>query len=277
MAVALKSPKTTEKQWQAYVKSIEQGGPKSPKMEALRPFMGSRGKILKRNTRSNKQKEAFNAAVKDIQKTYGRKTKAPFSKAQRQSETFAKNQAKKAVKAKQKKQHKKQTGEAATKGLKKVAEDAIKEAEGKYSKMLDILMEGSQQLLSAKVRYEIYKKMDEENFSDEDIKAFIDKLLETLQDIPDEAKELAKQDDYAQALIQLSEFSGAEKEDFNAMFYAMTGASADEHGDIKAAIKYWEENNGGMSFAQFWDELEMYNDKGNPDNWEEILNNEDED
>ena len=276
MAVALKSPKTTEKQWRAYVKSLEQGGPKSPKMEALRPFMGARGTILKRNTRSNKQRKAFNAAVKDIQKTYGRKTNSPFSKTQKQSETFAKNQAKKAVKEKQKKQHKKQTGEAKTKGLKKVAEDAIKKAEDKYSKMLDILMEGSQQLLSAKVRYEIYKKMDDENFSEEDIKAFIEKLLETLQDIPEEAKDLAKQDDYVQALMQLTEFSGAEKEDFNAMFYAMTGASADEYKDIKAAIKYWEENNNGMSFAQFWGELEMYNDKGEPENWKEILNNEED-
>lgn len=268
MAVALKSPKTTEKQWRAYVKSLEQGGPKSPKMEALRPFMGARGTILKRNTRSNKQREAFNAAVKDIQKTYGRKTKEPFSKAEKQKQTAARN----AVKKHQRKQHKKQTGKPLTKTAKKIAEDAA----NKYSKMLDILTEGSQQLLSAKVRYEIYKQMDAEGFSEEDIKAFIEKLLETLQDIPEEAKELAKQDDYVQALMQLAEFSGAEKEDFNAMFYAITGANAYEQEDIMEAIRYWEDNNNGMSFAQFWGELEMYNDKGNPDNWEEILNNEGE-
>lgn len=268
MAVALKSPKTTEKQWQAYVKSLEQGGPKSPKMEALRPFMGARGGILKRNTRSNKQREAFNAAVKDIQKTYGRKTKAPFSKAEKQKQTAARN----AVKKHQKQQHKKQTGKPLTKTAKKIA----KEAEDKYSKMLDILTAGSQQLLSAKVRYEIYKQMDAEGFSEEDIKVFIEKLLETLQDIPEEAKELTKQDDYIQTLMQLAEFSGSEKEDFNTMFYALTSVEADEQEDIKEAIRYWEENSNGMSFAQFWGELEMYNDKGNPDNWEEILNNEED-
>lgn len=263
MKTRLKSPKTIEKQWKAYVKSLEQGWPKSPKMEALRPFMGARGKILKRNTRSNKQRAAYNKAVEDIQKTYKKKTKQPFIKAEKQKKTAARN----AVKKHQKKQHKKQTGTPLTKTAKKIAQ----EAEDKYSRMLDILTEGSQQLLSSKVRYEIYKKMDAEGVSDEDIKAFIEKLLETLEDIPEEAKELAKNDDYVQTLMQLSEFSDAEKDNFQAMFVAMIQSEEEDQEDIKTAIRWWESNDTGMSFAQFWAELEMYNDKGNIDNYEEIV------
>lgn len=266
MAVALKSPKTTEKQWRAYVKSLEQGGPKSSKMEALRPFMGARGNILKRNTRSNKQREAFNAAVKDIQKTYGRKTKAPFSKAEKQKQTAARN----AVKKHQRKQHKKQTGKPLTKTAKKIAEEAA----NKYSKMLDILTEGSQQLLSAKVRYEIYKVMDEEEVSDEDIEAFIDKLLEILDDIPEEAKELNRQDDFYEVLLKIRDMGITDLEDIKTMFIALAD-HPDDHDSVLEAIDYWQENNNGMGFTQFYDELEQYNEMWDRGNWAEILGEED--
>ena len=49
--------KTLQKQWKAYVKQLEQTNIKIPAMEALRPFMGARGGVLKRQTRSKKQKE----------------------------------------------------------------------------------------------------------------------------------------------------------------------------------------------------------------------------
>jgi len=61
--------KTLQKQWKAYTKQFEQTNIKIPELEALRPFMGARGGVLKRQTRSKKQKEAFKqaaAGVKDI-------------------------------------------------------------------------------------------------------------------------------------------------------------------------------------------------------------------
>lgn len=273
MAVKLRSPKQTEKQWAAYVKALEKGGPVSPKMEALRPFMGARGGILKRETRSNKQKEAFNAAVAGVQQTHGKHaTPAHFtSKSEKARATRAKN----AVKQHQKQQKKKQTGKPLTKTAKKIAEDAAK----KYDEMLAILTEGSQKLLSAKVRYEIYRAMDEQNVSSEDIAAFIRKLLATLKDIPEEASDLAKGDDYISALMALSEAGDTEQEDFTAMFTAITSVSRDDHENVMNAVRYWEdpENNpSGMSFAQFWAELESYNDLGSEDNYREILGSEED-
>lgn len=267
MAVKLKPVKTIEKQWKSYVKSLEKGGPKSQKMEALRPFMGKKGNVSKRATRSNKAKAAMNEAIKGVKQSYGtRYAEGTFTdKNRKQQATRAKN----AAKAYQRKQHKKQ-GAPLTKGAKKYVE----EQQRKYDEMLDILTVGSQKMLSSKVRYEIYVKMDAENVSAEDIKAFIEKLLETLNDIPEEAQELAKQDDYVNALMDLSEMAGVEMNDFREMFMALTGADPDDRDDIMEAIRYWQEpdnNESGMSFEQFWNELQYYNDKGNVDNWREIL------
>ena len=273
MALNLKAPKQITKLWKSYIESLKSGGHKSTKMEALRPFMGARGGILKRNTRSAKQKEAFNAAAQEVQKQYGRKTsqRAFTEKQEKQRATRATN----AAKEYQKKQKKKQTGKALTRGAKKYVE----EQQRKYDEMLDILTSGSQKLLSSKVRYEIYKAMDAENISAEDIQAFIDKLLATLGDIPEEAAELAKQDSFVDALIKLTHASNAEMSDFSAMFTAITMVDADQQDDVMHAVQYWQEpenNPSGMSFGQFWNELQNYNDLGSKDNYAEILGSEEE-
>ena len=271
MAVKLKPVKTIEKQWKSYVKSLEKGGPKSAKMEALRPFMGKKGNVSKRATRSNKAKAAMNEAIKGVKQAYGtRRKEGTFTeKNRKQQATRAKN----AAKAYQRKQHKKQ-GAPLTKGAKKYVE----EQQRKYDEMLDILTVGSQKMLSSKVRYEIYVKMDAENVSAEDIQAFIEKLLATLNDIPEEAQELAKQDGYISALEELAAFSEAEKEDFSAMFTAMTSVDVGDQENISNAIRYWqdpENNPSHMGFEQFWNELQTYNDLGNEDNYREILQEED--
>ncbi|MBR5279500.1 MAG: hypothetical protein IKU26_00835 [Clostridia bacterium] len=274
MVVKLKPVKTIEKQWKSYLKSLEKGGYKSPKMEALRPFMGKSGNVLKRQTRSNRQKAAFNKAAEGVKETFG--TSRPWSKKPRQSEKHSKQQAtreKTAAKEYQRKQ-KKKIGGKLTKGAKKYVE----EQQRKYDEMLDILTVGSQKMLSSKVRYEIYVKMDAENVSAEDIENFIKKLLATLNDIPEEAQELAKQDGYISALQELAEFSSAEMADFSAMFTAMTSVDVEDQENISNAIRYWqdpENNQSHMGFEQFWNELQTYNDLGNEENYREILQEED--
>ena len=80
--------KTLQKQWKAYVKQLEQTNIKIPAMEALRPFMGARGGVLKRQTRSKKQKEAFKAAAAGVKETLGRKTSADAIKAAQKKAKF---------------------------------------------------------------------------------------------------------------------------------------------------------------------------------------------
>jgi len=263
--------KTLQKQWKAYTKQFEQTNIKIPELEALRPFMGARGGVLKRQTRSKKQKEAFKQAAAGVKDILGKKTGAAAikqaqkkAKFERQRKTAGKNAA--IEDARQQHKKKPEEGKPLTDRAKKIAE----EAEKKYSRMVDILDKGSRDLLSAKVRYEIYKVLYEENVSDEDIEEFIDKLLETLDDIPDEAKELNKQDDFYETLLYLRGIEVEDRDDLKTMFVAMVD-HPDDHDSVLDAIDYWQENNSGMGFTQFYDELETYNEMWEPENWAEIL------
>ena len=263
--------KTLQKQWKAYVKQLEQTNIKIPEMEELRPFMGARGKVLKRQTRSKKQKEAFKQAAAGVTGILGRKSSAAaMQKAQKEAkfEQQRKTAGRNAATKDARKQHKKKPEEG--KPLTKRAQQVAREAEEKYSRMVDILDKGSRDLLSAKVRYEIYKVLDEEEVSDEDIEAFIDKLLDTLDDIPEEAKELNQQDDFYEVLLYLRGIGVEDREDLKAMFVMLVDHQ-DDHDNVLDAIDYWQENNSGMGFTQFYEELETYNDMWEPDNWAEIL------
>lgn len=269
--------KTLEKQWKTYLKQLEQTNIKIPEMEELRPFMGKRGGVLKRQTRSKRQKEAFKQAAAGVKGILGRKTSAAAikqaqkeAKFEQQRKTVGRNAATKDAR----RQHKKKPEQ--DKPLTKRAAQVARDAEDKYSRMVDILDKGSRDLLSARVRYEIYKVLDEEEVSDDDIEAFIDKLLEILDDIPEEAKELNQQDDFYEILLYLRGTGVEDREDLKAMFVMLVDYP-DEHDNVLDAIDYWQENNNGMGFTQFAEELEQYNDMWEPDNWAEILGEEEED
>lgn len=269
--------KTLEKQWKAYVEAQKTSNIKIPEMEALRPFMGARGGVLKRNTRSKKQKEAFKQAAAGVKGILGKKSSAAAikqaqkeAKLEKQRRTAGRNAATRDAR----RQHKKKPEEG--KPLTKRAQKVAQEAERKYSRMVDILDKGSRSILNAKVRYEIYKTLDEEEVNDEDIEEFIDKLLETLGDIPEEAKALNARDDFYDVLMQIRDMGIEEKDDLKDMFVALVDYP-DNTEDLFSAIDYWQENNqAGMGFGQFMEQLEGYNEMWEPDNWAEILQVEDE-
>lgn len=272
----IKSTKTIEKQWKEYVKQLEQTNIKIPEMEALRPFMGARGGVLKRQLRSRKQREAFKQAAAGVKGVLGRKTSAAAVKAAQKKAKFEKQKStagRNAATKDARRQHKKKPEEG--KPLTKRAQKVAKEAEEKYSRMVDILDKGSRDLLSAKVRYEIYKVLDEEEVSDEDIAEFIDKLLETLDDIPEEAKELNRQDDFYQVLLKIRDMGVTDVDDMKTMFVALADHPSD-HDNVLQSIDYWQDHKNGMSFTQFYKELEDYNDMWESDNWAEILGTEEE-
>lgn len=264
--------KTLVKQWKSYLSNLAQTGHTLPEMEALRPFMGARGNVLKRQTRSKKQQAAFKQAAAGVKAKHGTKRSAAYfkktAKFRKQQETFAKNQAT----AKARQQHKKKPDFSGP--LSESAKRTIKEAEDRYARMVDILDRGSRKALSAKVRYEVYANEDLEEVSDEDLAEFFDKMIEALEDIPEEAKILNKQDDFYQVLIKLQEMGIEEKEDLKAMFKALVDYPTD-HDSVLEAIDAWQDYNpNGIGFDQFMDQLEGYNDMWNPDNYEEILQTE---
>lgn len=270
--MARNSNKLLIKQWISYNEALKNSSVTIPEMEALRPFMGARGGVLKRQTRSKKQKAAFNNAKQAIKEKHGTKYSAEHwkqeqkkAKTAKQKKTAGQNAAIKRAR----KQHKKKPD--FNKPLSKAAQKTIEEAEQKYSRMIDILDKGAKGVLSTKVQYEIYKILDEQNVSDDDIEEFITKLLETLEDIPEEAKLLSSQDDFYSTLATIRDMNVEDKENLQAMFVALVNNPDDRDG-VLSSIDYFQENNDiGMGYEQFYNRLMEYNDPWNTDNYMEVL------
>ena len=325
MAQKFKPAKSVERQWKVYLEQLEQTGTKLPEYEALRPFMGKRGRVLKSKTRSKKAQEAYTQAQKRVQTQHGNRlgakgmqaamtarSQANAAKMAKGAETFAENIAKKqlgqtktkkqkqqeaAQKDKTKRQKQKQTPdkpeakkpapEAERPSMKEAAKKALEEAQEAlrkaqadydYAEMVEEFNKGAEIGLSAKVIYEIRKTMEAQGFSQEDIDKFINKVISSYEDIPDEAKELFKEDSFGNVIVEFIGMSEVEQEDFSAMIGAYLTVDDEDRESVLDAIRYWQENGQNtMGFSQFWDELQTYNDIGNRSNWEEILGEDQED
>ena len=161
------------------------------------------------------------------------------------------------------------------------AKQAVKEAEAAlaaaranldYAEMVEEFNKGAEIGLSAKVIYEIRKTMEAQGFSQEDINKFINKILASANDVPEEARALYAEDDFGNVILQMIEFNEAEQADFSKMVGAYIMADLEDQETVTDAIRYWQENGQDtMSFGQFWEELNEYNDWTDPENWEEIL------
>lgn len=323
MAQKFKPAQSVERQWKVYLEQLEQTGTKLPEYEALRPFMGKRGRVLKSKTRSKKAKEAYTQAQKRVQTQHGNRlgakgmqaamtarSQANAAKMAKGADTFAENIAKKALgqtktkkqkqeaaqqkqKTKRQKQNQNKQGgkkpepEAARPSMKEAAKKALEEAQEAlrkaqadydYAEMVEEFNKGAEIGLSAKVIYEIRKTMEAQGFSQEDIDKFINKVISSYQDIPDEAKDLFKEDDFGNVIVEFIAMSEVEQEDFSAMIGAYLTVDDEDRENVLDAIRYWQENGQNtMGFSQFWEELQTYNDIGERSNWEEILGEDQED
>lgn len=327
MAKKFQPAQSVERQWKVYLEQLEQTGTKLPEYEALRPFMGKRGRVLKSKTRSKKAREAYTQAQKRVQSQHGNRlgakgmqaamtarAKANAEKTARGSFTHAVNEAKKKlgqIKTREQKQEeaqkkqkqktkrqkqkpdsekserKKPEPEAARPSMKEAAKKALEEAQEAlrkaqadydYAEMVEEFNKGAEIGLSAKVIYEIRKTMEAQGFSQEDINKLINKVISSYQDIPDEAKELFKEDDFGNVIVEFISMSEVEQEDFSAMIGSYLTVDEEDRENVLDAIRYWQENGQNtMGFSQFWEELQSYNDIGERSNWEEILGEDQED
>lgn len=214
-------------------------------------------------------------------------------RAEKQKEEERKQEREKEKEKKPKKKPDQETPPEKPKSMKEKAQDALKAAEEKaaqaqmeleqarrdlhFAELIEEFQKGSHEKLSNKIIYEIYKYLESQGVEPEDIDAYIEKLIATMNDIPDEARALWSDDEFAQVLIQVSEFRDAEREDFSAALNAVVQSEKEDVEDVIEAIRYWsnpENNQRGMSFAQFWEEAQGYNEPFNASNWEEILEDE---
>lgn len=320
--------KAVERQWKIYLETLEDTGVELPEMEALRPFMGKRGRVLKRAVRSKAAQAAYKEAEQGVKQKFGNRAgSAAITKAMQAQDN--KNRAEKAVESHRRKRlqaatrgRRDQEGEAPeTQGAPEVkpeetpedkvtpkeepkaepapekeeslvdkAKRALREAEEAaaaaqlaveqaksdlyFAKLIEEFQKGSREKLSNKVIYEVYVNLEVQGVAPEDIDAYIDKLKETVNDIPDEALALWEEDEFAMVLTAMYEFDEQEKEDFSAALNAVIMSNKEDVADIMEAIRYWEDpenNTGGMSFSQFWDAAQGYNNPLERSTWKEIL------
>lgn len=262
-----------------YIKISAETGVHDPDLEALRPFFGKKGQVLKRPLRSKKQQAKFEEAVKTAKGKYGTKpSSAKMKKEMQRRKEAAAEQKQKATKTWRKKKVEEAKKSEGKKNFRSVAQKAAKQ----YSNMVDIFKdEAMRDLFRAYgIGSPIIEYLAEQGLTAAEIKAFIEQWAARIDDMPDEARALASVDDMFKILKEINEEYGSNDfEDFSVMFLLSIDAEASGATDEvwKSVIDAWEEAGGNkaMSFAEFYEKLQQYDDPYNIDNAQEVLGNDD--
>lgn len=258
-----------------YIKISADTGVHDPDLEALRPFFGKKGQVLKRPLRSKKQQAKFEEAVKTAKAKYGSKpSSAKMKKEMQRRKEAADEQKKKATKTFRKRKVKEAKE---SKGKKNFRSEAQKAAR-RYSEMIDVFKdEAIRDLMQAYgIGSEVIEYLAEQGLTAEEIKAFIKQWTQKIDDMPEEARELASMDEMFSILQDLNENYGPD--DFNdlaAMFdMSLSGADLSLDAEVtKRIIDLWEDAGGAenIKFTDFWEKLKEYEDPYNIDNAREVL------
>lgn len=242
---------------------------KSATMEALLPFFGKKGQVLKRETRYNTQRERLKEAVKNAQRRYGktpgvssfkREAKKKAAEVKKGAESFAKKEAPKTKKGEADKRFKKIARETANKFLNAVDVFA--------SDTYDQLKSGAYGIGS-----DVVVAMAESGLSPEEIEDYLKQIKETFDDIPKEAQKFASSDAFWQSVKDLSDImKEGEGIDYKEVFTVFIQEDPDPE-DFRAVVQNYVTYDGEKtkSFSEMWDQLKNMSDPGNTDTFAEIM------
>ena len=245
----------------------------SATMEAISPFFGKKGQVLKRETRYNTQKQKLLEGVKAVKARYGsRPGKASFKREQQKKA----EQTKKAAQTFAEKNTKQKKGGGADKRFKKQAQEKA----NTFMKAVEVfktwtyadLVDGSYGIGS-----DVVIAMAEAGLEPEEIETYLKQVKETFDDIPDEAKNLASKDDFWKAVIDITNIINEKNKeiDYRDVISAYMTTEADTE-DFKAALNnYLDYGDYSKPFGDIWDELKDTMDPGNPDTFAEVMESED--
>ena len=245
---------------------------KSATMEALLPFFGKKGQVLKRETRYNTQRERLKEAVKNAQQRYG---KTPGTASFKRVEKQRSEQSKKAARTfAEKNRPKTKSGEADkrfTRQAREIANKFLNAVDVFASDTYDQLKSGAYGIGS-----DVVIAMAESGLSPEEIEEYLKQIKETFDDIPEEAKDLASNDAFWQAVKDLTDIiREGEGVDYKDIFSTYIKEDPDPE-EFKAALENYVTYDGERtkSFSEVWDELKDYTDPGNADTLREIMEGE---
>ena len=246
---------------------------KSATMEALLPFFGKKGQVLKRETRYNTQRSRLKEAVKNAQQRYG---KTPGTASFKREEKQRSEATKKAAETYTKKQLPKTKSGEADKRFTRQAREKAKQfltavevfRDDTYNKMRDGGFGVGSPIILA---------MAEAGLSDEQILEYLKQIQGTWQDIPDEAKALAKDDSMWQSVLTIvNTIKDSEDVNFADVFTTFMTTDPDINEFTAALENYTEYGDTSKPFSAVWDELKDSMDPGSMDNLIEIMESEEE-
>ena len=220
-------------------------------------YMNKDGTPSKSKLKSKKKRAEWNADMKAFNKKYrrwGKKAVQDIAEKQRtkrekQANTFGENQARRAVE------------EATEQGLTTDVdfERIAKEESENYLRMLELFALDSLNKLREELNIgsPVVQALAKMGLSSEVIDEYIKDFRNAYMNLPQEARDLAQQDDLNKAILDLSELHGSEN--LSEVLHAYIEADTEEEREaIADAGKYHADavNNGytNTSFREFWEE-----------------------
>ena len=267
--------KSMQKAFVHYVNVAKSAGVHIPAMEALRPFLGKKGQVLKRPTRSKKAKENFEQAKKEAeQKFTSRPSSKKIDKELEERKKKAAEIEKKAA-ATYRKRKVKEAKQTKGKNVRSVAQKAARQ----YKQMVGALSDAAMRELmeSYGIKSEVIEYLAENGLTSEQIKEFIRQYAHIVDNIPEEARQLAADDQNFKVMQEIATLQNDKIEFDNLadMFGAVINA-ADDGVDPEKVLDIIEiyaeyKGTGNLPFSEFWEELQMQTDPYNEEMARRVL------
>lgn len=233
--------------------------------EKVSKFIGKKGHVLKRETRYQKQREELKKLSKDIKSKYGQKP----SKAKIQEEGEAIKRLNTAKLQKAGATYAKHHG-AKDNRFKRIA----REQTAKYGKMVDVFATETYEKLKSQaygIGSDVVERMIEDGWDPEDAEEFLKQVMETMNDIPAEARNLADQDTFWMNIKDISEVlhDNVNSDSFRDVLTAYM--TADNRDDFMDVLNNYVEMGEDIPFGEIWEGLQYYDDIASPDNMQEVI------
>lgn len=211
--------------------------------------------------RSKRKREQFNADMRAFNKKYrrwGKKAVAELGEEQKTrtqkriekaTETFSENQARKAVKKAQ------ENGETVAVDFEAIA----KQESENYARMLELFALDSLNKLREELNIgsPVVQALAKMGLSTEVIDAYIDDFRNAYMNLPQEARDLAQQDDLNKAILELSNLHGSDNLSDVLHAYIMADSEEEQQAIAEAGEYHADAVKNGYtntSFADFWEE-----------------------
>lgn len=235
-------------------------------LEELSKFFTKKGTVKKRETRYNPARKKFNELVDKMRTETGSKTPS----VKRIKEQAARERLEKAKKSYSEKR-------VQDKRFKKKA----REKAAQFEKMVDVFASETYNALrdgAYGVGSEIVEELTERGFSPDDIVEYLEQIRNTIDNIPAEARAYTENDDFWNAVIELSdEIKNGDSIDVPDVLGAYMTTDADKTDFFKALENYIASDNKTMPFSQAWEEVSQTFDPASFDNMQEILEGDNDD